>query len=506
MPFLRRKTEPEYVFQGTPSYDPVGSPPNSTIHEEGASIVSVHDDGVPVKSSNVTEEDEGGFHAHGCSVAMLVLLSLPRMAINMAWAAQWAALGPYLGTLLPRFAVQLTQVIGPLCGILVAPTIGVLSDRSVNKWGRRRPFLLYGAVASAICWTLMGFTRQMGEALGDSPGHHPWTAGLTILFYTWMDITVNVVQTPAFLIIADFAGDRQTLGAGIGQASSTLGSILVAGYIQFFGAAHLTLRWFLGMLSVTMILTVGAVCVFAKEVPRAKETQDPTRSTCSRILDAFQSIVQGLRTLPRVLVVYCVVFFCVMYGYTAYNGSKGQFFGIEVYKGSPEGADTCGNACSPEQRQYDRGVQVAGGLTDLGFNILGYIYSWVLPLLVRRLGARWVVTLALIPQTLLIAMAFSEIVALDVTIVILTSITQATVFALLVPVILHVFGETAEVGMYVGALNSANCFGQLLNFVVGAALVETSLGYRLPVLVGGVFSLLGALVSLTCFKIRMYSM
>ncbi|DBA02825.1 TPA: hypothetical protein N0F65_006615 [Lagenidium giganteum] len=446
-----------------------------------------------------------------CSIAMLVLLSLPRMATNMAWAAQWAALGPYLGTLLPRYAVQLTQVIGPLSGILVAPTIGVLSDRSTNRWGRRRPYLLYGAITSAVCWTLMGFTRQLGELLGDHGDSHPWTAMLTIVFYTWMDITVNVVQTPAFLLIADFAGDRQTTGAAIGQASSTLGSIVVAGYIYAFGAAHLTLRWFLGMLSVVMLVTVGAVCIFAHETPRVKTClPDNSRaqpSACTRVCQAFGSILHGLRVLPRVLVVYCAIFFCIQFGFTAYNGSKGQFFGIAVYGGNATDADACGHACSPAQTQYNRGVRVAGGLTDMLFNVAGYAYSWLLPLLVHRIGARWVVVLGSIPQALLMVMAFTKIVAVDVAIIILTAITQTTIFALIVPVIMHVFGNTtSDVGMYVGALNSANCFGQLVNFFVGAALVETSLGFALPVLVGGACSLVGVLIGWFFFRIDMHSM
>ncbi|KAF4322708.1 hypothetical protein BBO99_00002997 [Phytophthora kernoviae] len=341
----------------------------------------------------------------------------------------------------------------------------------------------------------------------------PWTAWLTIVFYTWMDITVNVVQTPAFLIIADFAGDRQTLGASIGQASSTLGSIWVAGYIYIFGAAHLTLRWFLGMLSVTMLASVGAVCAFAKEqLPPSKDlelvsSEEENNSSLKRVGEAFYCIFHGLKTLPRTLAVYCIVLFFIQFGFTAYNGNKGQFFGIEVYGGNATEADICGSShCSEDQEHYNDGVHIAGGLADLLFNVLGYVYSWVLPFLVYRLGARWVVTIACIPQALLMVMAFTKIVAVDVLIVILTAITQATAFALIVPIIIHVFGSDAQVGMYVGAVNSANCFGQLLNFLVGAALVETSLGYALPVFVGGVLSLLAAVISLVALRIDMHSM
>uniref|UniRef100_K3WAQ1 Major facilitator superfamily (MFS) profile domain-containing protein n=1 Tax=Globisporangium ultimum (strain ATCC 200006 / CBS 805.95 / DAOM BR144) TaxID=431595 RepID=K3WAQ1_GLOUD len=456
-------------------------------------------------------QDDGAVPRRGASIPMLMLISLPRMAIQMTWSAQWAALGPYLGTMLPKWAVQLTQIIGPASGILVAPTTGVFSDRSTNSWGRRRPFLLIASIFSAICWTLMGWTREIGDALGDYgtgekdvPTSRPWTAFFTVFFYAWMDITVNVVQTPMFLMIADFAGDRQTLGASIGQGWSTIGSIMVAGYIYIFGAAHKSLKWFLAMLSITMLVTVGIACFFGKETPLNKDEVEQT-SAWQQIKNAFGSIYTGLKTLPGVLVAYCLVFFFVQYGYTAYNGNKGQFFGFEVYDGEATGADTC-DPCSKAQDAYNHGVSVAGGSTDLIFNIVGYLFSWALPFLVTKFGAKWVLVLSLVPQSLLMVMAFTKVVAIDVLIVILTSLSQTTVFALLVPVIVHVFGDKGEIGVYVGALNSANCFGQLLNFAIGAALVETPMGYKLPVFIGGAMSFIGVIIGIFFLKLKMYSM
>ncbi|POM67845.1 Glycoside-Pentoside-Hexuronide (GPH):Cation Symporter Family [Phytophthora palmivora] len=226
-----------------------------------------------------------------------------------------------------------------------------------------------------------------------------------------------------------------------------------------------------------------------------------------RIAEAFSCIFHGLKSLPYSLAIFSLVLFCVQFGFTAYNGNKGQFFGVEVFGGNSTEADVCGpNHCTEDQKHYNDGVQIAGGIADLLFNVLGYLYSWVLPILVYQFGARWVVTVACIPQALLMVMAFTKVVVVDVLLVVLTAITQATIFALIVPVIVHVFGTSAQVGMYVGAVNSANCVGQLLNFVVGAALVETSLGYALPVFVGGVLSFLGALISLGALRIDMHSM
>lgn len=100
-----------HVEATTPSYNPAVSP---THRESTALGLPEHPPRLSTFSHLDLNDSGESKHTTGCSVAMLVLLALPRMATNMAWSAQWAALGPYLGTLLPRFAVQLTQLIGPL--------------------------------------------------------------------------------------------------------------------------------------------------------------------------------------------------------------------------------------------------------------------------------------------------------------------------------------------------------------------------------------------------------
>uniref|UniRef100_K3WAP5 Major facilitator superfamily (MFS) profile domain-containing protein n=1 Tax=Globisporangium ultimum (strain ATCC 200006 / CBS 805.95 / DAOM BR144) TaxID=431595 RepID=K3WAP5_GLOUD len=446
------------------------------------------------------------------SVVRLMLIAMPRLAMQMTWAAQWAALGPYLGTMLPNYAVQLTQFIGPIVGITVAPIVGVLSDRSTSKWGRRRPILLVAAVLSVICWMLMGYTRQIGEALGDygtgqpnEETHRPWTTFLTVILYAWMDITVNIAQAPAFLMIADFSGDRQTLGSAIGQGWSLIGSLLVACYISAFGPAHKSLRWFLGMLSVVMLVTVGIACVAAKETPLKKDENDKT-TTWQQVKAVFVNIYRAVITLPASLAVYSIIFFFIGYGYTAYNGNKGQFFGLVVYDGESSGADSCGSTCTEAQNDYNDGVSLAGGNTDIVYNIVGYLYSWALPFMVRKFGAKSVLAVSLVPQCLLLVMAFTKVVAVDVIIVVITSVSQTVMFALMVPVIIHVMGPDIDIGAYFGVLNSAQCFGQLLNFAIGSALVETSMGYKLPVLLGGIMTVIGVLITVVFLKLKMNAM
>ncbi|GMF32944.1 unnamed protein product [Phytophthora fragariaefolia] len=444
------------------------------------------------------------------SIWLLLAVSMPRMAINMAWSAQWAALGPYLSTMLPNSAVQATQFIGPIVGVIVGPSIGVFSDRTTSRFGRRRPYLVVAGLLSVICWIAMGYTREIGDALGDTGDgdsggtDRTWTSVFTIFFYAWMDITVNIVQTPAMLLVADFAGDRQTTGAALGQAWSTLGSIVVAVYIDAFGAAYLSMHWFMGTLSVIMIVCVGVATVFAHETPLDPSKVDQV-SAWTQVNGAFYSVWLGIKTLPKVLVVYSIGFFFVQYGYTAYNGNKGQFFGLEVYGGTSDNADSC-NPCTDEQNAYNDGVSLAGGDADLAYNIVGYVYSWCLPFLVSKLGLKWVLTMSTVPQMFLLIMAWVNNKGFDVFVVAICGMTSSVWFSCIVPVIIHVMGDDVEIGMYVGALNSANCFGQLLNFAIGTAIVDTSLGYKLPVFLGGIMTTLGFLTAAIFMKIKMYSL
>ncbi|GMF46496.1 unnamed protein product [Phytophthora fragariaefolia] len=462
------------------------------------------------KPGSIQGVDDKASRTHP-SIWFLLAISMPRMAVQMTWSAQWGALGPYLSTMLPRYGVQIAQFTGPIIGVLVGPTVGVFSDRSTMKMGRRRPFLIVAGALSIICWIAMGNTREMGEALGDhgdgadgEETDRKWTAIFTVFFYLWMDITVNTVQTPAMVLVADLAGDRQITGAALGQAWATLGSILIAGYIEAFGAAYKTLHRFMGMLSVVMFICVGVATIFAKETPLPPSAVAKVRP-CTRVKHAFASVYYGIRTLPTVLAVYWVAFFFTQYGYAAYNGNKGQFFGLEVYGGESENADSC-DPCSAEQDAYNHGVSIAGGRADLLYNVAGYVWAWAIPFMVHRIGVKWVLAISTVPQVLFIVMAWISNPAFDVFVVALAGITHAAWFALIVPVVIQVFGEVEEIGGFVGSMNSANCFGQLLNFAIGTGLVQTSLGYKLPVFVGGIASVMSFMTVVFFFKMKMYNM
>ncbi|EQC28196.1 hypothetical protein SDRG_14020, partial [Saprolegnia diclina VS20] len=492
----------------TTTYVEARSPMDSTV-------LKIQDDGKDIQTDAPTDVVDG------CSVPFMFLMCAPCMAMNMAWAAQWAALGPLLQILLPSTAVQLVQLVGPVTGVIVTPVVGVLSDNCTSKYGRRRPFLFWGAISSALCWLVMMFSVDIGEALGDASAtqiasnpetaSRKWTTFVVVLCYVWMDITVNLTQVPNSLMIADFAGHRQVTAASVNGAYATAGSFFVSGYILACGPAHQSIKRFLSVLIAIMLVTCLTVCAFVKEKPVDRVALGSATKR-EQIATAFAAVWNGIRLLPKHLAIYCVIIVFSQYGFTAYSGAKGQFFGIVVKGGVSDGADSCGQdgspACSAQQTAFNDGVELAGGYTDTIYSCVGLLALMALPFFVRKFGVKAVVTTALVPQVLLCVLAFCKIVAIDMIIVITCSIPQNVILYMVMPIIIHVIGRSTDnnLGMFAGALNSALCAGQFLNFIFSSVLVLSPMGYALPVLVGGILSAVAFLVSLFVWDIKSYTM
>lgn len=64
-------------------------------------------------------------------------------------------LQPHLASLgLSESQISLALISGPLCGAVLQPVFGSWSDRYHSSWGRRKPFIVFGAIwliASTLC-------------------------------------------------------------------------------------------------------------------------------------------------------------------------------------------------------------------------------------------------------------------------------------------------------------------------------------------------------------------
>lgn len=107
---------------------------------------------------------------------------------------------PYLLNLgLTKSNTSLIWIAGPLSGLLVQPIIGVISDENTSKWGRRRPFMVIGALIVSVCLIILGFTKEIVEfLLPDEELAKGPTIALAVLSIYALDFAINAGERPFF--------------------------------------------------------------------------------------------------------------------------------------------------------------------------------------------------------------------------------------------------------------------------------------------------------------------
>jgi solute carrier family 45 protein 1/2/4 len=95
--------------------------------------------------------------------------------------------------------LALVWIAGPLTGVLVQPYVGIKSDRCQIKWGRRRPFILGGALATIFSIMVLAWTREIvSGCLGIfGVGKESRGVAITIMLFAVfliyvLDIAINV--------------------------------------------------------------------------------------------------------------------------------------------------------------------------------------------------------------------------------------------------------------------------------------------------------------------------
>src|SRR5215469_12643776 len=89
-------------------------------------------------------------------------------------------------------------IAAPITGLLVQPIIGHLSDRTWGRLGRRRPYILGGAVLSAVALVAM-------------PNVHSLWAATAMLWL--LTAAINVAMEPFRALVADSVPEEQRTAA-----------------------------------------------------------------------------------------------------------------------------------------------------------------------------------------------------------------------------------------------------------------------------------------------------
>jgi MFS family permease len=144
----------------------------------------------------------------------------------------------------------LLNVAGALIAALVQPTIGSISDYTISRWGRRKPYIFIGSVLDIVF--LLGIASSN-------------TIVAVAAFMALLQVSANFAQGPFQGYVPDLVPSKQ-----VGLASALVGLFQVLGNVLGFGigaAAVAMNNFFLG----TMALGVLELVTMVSVVWRVKE-------------------------------------------------------------------------------------------------------------------------------------------------------------------------------------------------------------------------------------------
>lgn len=188
-------------------------------------------------------------------------ISIGFLGIQFAWAIQMGQMSPLLESLGsdPRL-LGLISCAGPVTGVLVQPIVGALSDKCGLKMGRRRPFLLAGAVMTAIALLLMPNSVQVAEfinsllpgaavsvSVAGAAGSFQMVQPLLIAaILLWvLDASINLTQGPYRALVPDVVHKSQQASA-YSMMSFTIGLGSVAAFLIGFYISSIHNLFYLG--------------------------------------------------------------------------------------------------------------------------------------------------------------------------------------------------------------------------------------------------------------------
>ncbi|KAI1638865.1 major facilitator superfamily domain-containing protein [Biscogniauxia mediterranea] len=293
------------------------SPLLSPVGAEQAYLIGEHEDHADRDDSQTTK-----------SIWYLILLTIGLGGLQVAWAVELSNGSPYLLSLgLSKSLMALVWIAGPITGTLVQPYIGMLSDNCRVPWGKRKPFMLGGTVATTLALMFLAWVREIvGGFLalfGADPESHGVKVTIIVVAVIWiyvLDVAVNTVQASIRAFIVDNAPSHQQEVAN-SMASRFVGIGNILGYIA--GGIDLPrYTWWFGntqfkdLCAIASILLCSTVLLSAVVI-RERNPQLENRPIERRpgVASFFVKIFASIKRLPPQIRKVCVVQFCAWVGF-----------------------------------------------------------------------------------------------------------------------------------------------------------------------------------------------
>ncbi len=421
----------------------------------------------------------------------LVDLSFGFLGVQIAYALQSANISRIFATLgADPHQLSFFWILPPLMGMLVQPLIGKYSDRTWCRMGRRKPYLLVGAIIAVL---VMMFLPNAGSLhfstrlfLGLNMAM--WFGLFSLIF---LDTSINVAMQPFKMMVGDMVNEKQktqaySIQSFLCNAGSLLGYLFPI-FFTWIGIANTAPRgvvpdsviWSFYVGALILILCVLYTFLRVKEMPPKEYAEFHKIAEDTGSEKPSEGLVKLLIKAPSTFwTVGLVQFFCwaaFLYMWTYTNGAIAQ----NVWNTT----DTASEAYQAAGNWVGVlfAVQAVGSLAWAAVlpRFKNLKLSYVVSLLVGAAGFASVMFIhnqyALFVSYFLIGFAWAAMLALPFTL--LTNALEGSPY----------------MGSYLGLFNCTICLPQIVAAATGGAVLSL-LGGSQPamLLAAGVFLVLGA--------------
>ena len=410
------------------------------------------------------------------SFAQLFNLSFGFFGVQIAYALQSANISRIFATLgADPHTLSFFWILPPLMGMIVQPLVGKYSDKTWTRLGRRKPYLLVGALIAVAVMLLLpnagNFTFTQSLFLGLNAAM--WFGLFSLMF---LDTSINIAMQPFKMMVGDMVNEEQkgtayAIQSALCNAGSLVGYVFPI-FFTWIGIANTapegvipdSVKW--SFYAGAMILILCSLYTFAtvKELNPQEyaEFHGISQQPTAKSQEPEEGLITLLRNAPSAFwTVGLVQFFCwaaFMYMWTYSNGAiASNCYGWDGANAADAAFQTAGNWVG-----VVFAIQAVGSLVWASFipaleKWFGNKGAYAISLVVGAVGfmSIWYVTnpYFLFLSYALIGAAWAAMLALPFTIV-----TNAI--------------KGGNMGYYLGLFNCTICIPQIVAALCGGLLLK----------------------------------
>ena len=249
------------------------------------------------------------------SYTQLLNFCIGFFGLQFAWQMRIILSGPLTESLgASPLLYGLIWLAGPVTGIVVQPIIGALSDNTFTKFGRRIPYLFFGALFGSIGLILLPKSEFLGNLLGSNMP--VWLPLFIAAIFIWMiDACVNAAQGPYRALIPDnIQKNQHAIANSFLSFAIGLGSVVAAGTAPFLKWAfnyQMSIDAQFTMAGVAFTLGMLWTCfTFREQIPSKEQMMEQKLEAKKTVSKSFiENVKEFLSSSPEVGKICTIQFF-----------------------------------------------------------------------------------------------------------------------------------------------------------------------------------------------------